>query len=106
MGFSVWNERNVCLGWDETLVWFDLLGITPVPVLFDGIYDEAVIKKLWTEKDHDSSEGYVIRLADEIPYSAFRTSFAKFVRPGHVQTTKHWMHGQKIIQNGMSGPTY
>lgn len=29
-GFSVWNENNVALGWDETLMFFDDLGITPV----------------------------------------------------------------------------
>lgn len=38
LGFSVWNERNVCQSWDDTLEWFALLGITPVPVLYDGLY--------------------------------------------------------------------
>lgn len=98
-GFSVWNDKNVALSWDDTLEWFALLDITPVPVLFDGIYDEEAIKALWTSKDYDRSEGYVLRLADEIPYGDFRLAFAKFVRPNHIQTVKHWMFGQAIRKN-------
>ncbi len=101
MGFSIWNERNVCLSWDDTLEWFDLLGVIHVPVLYDGIYDEALIKGLWGEKDWGTSEGYVVRLASEISYGDFRKKVGKFVRRGHVQTTKHWMHGQRIEPNGM-----
>jgi hypothetical protein len=90
MGFSIWNEKNICLSWDETLVWFDLLGITPVPVLYDGIWDEVIIRKLYdSKKDWHTREGYVVRLAEEFPYGKFRTSVGKFVRKGHVQTAPH-----------------
>ncbi len=103
MGFGIWNERNVCLSWDETLEWFDLLGVTPVPVLYDGIYDEAAIRALYdSDKDWETREGYVIRVADAFPYSQFRTSVGKFVRRGHVQTTKHWKHGQRVEKNGLA----
>jgi hypothetical protein len=34
----------------------------------------------------------VVRIADAFPYSKFRTSIAKMVRPNHVTTTKHWRH--------------
>lgn len=101
MGFSIWNERNVCLAWDETLEWFALLGIRPVPVLFDGLFDEKAIRALWNEKEWSSREGYVVRVADEISYGDFRHTVAKFVRKGHVQTVKHWMHGQPIVRNGL-----
>lgn len=102
MGFSVWNERNVCLGWDETLEWFDLLGITPVPVLYDGIFDELAIRRLWSARDWANREGYVMRLAEPIPYGDFRHKVGKFVRKGHVQAVKHWMHGQPIKPNGLA----
>lgn len=102
MGFSIWNDRNVCLSWDETLEYFDLMGITPVPVLYDGVFDENVIRRLWTAQDWSACEGYVVRLADSIPYNEFRTKVAKFVRKGHVQTVKHWMHGQRIEVNGLA----
>lgn len=102
-GFSIWNEKNVCLSWDETIEWFDLLGITPVPVLYDGIYDENAIQKLWDPSKYDSMEGYVIRLADSFTYGQFRHSIAKFVRPNHVQTVKHWMYGKPVVKNLLKG---
>ncbi len=99
MGFSVWTEKNDCLSWDETREWFDLIGVTPVPVLYDGIFDEVTIKGLWNPSNSEKTEGYVARLADRISYGEFRRKVGKFVRKGHVQTTKHWMHGQPIQPN-------
>lgn len=94
MGFSIWDDVNTSLSWDDTVEWFKLLGIQHVPVLFDGIYNEKTIQSLWTQKDWSTREGYVLRVADAIPYSSFRTHYAKFVRKGHVATSKHWMHGK------------
>jgi len=103
MGFSVWNDRNLCLGWDETLEWFELLGIEPVPVLYDGVFDEKRIRTLYDEKrDWDRVEGYVLRVADEFSYRDFPRSVAKYVRSNHVQTVKHWMHGKPAEPNGLA----
>jgi hypothetical protein len=99
MGFSLWNERNVCLSWDETQEWFSLMGVHSVPVIYDGIFDEKQIRSLYKESDWDRREGYVVRTADSFAYSEFRKSVAKFVRSGHVQTVKHWMHGQPVEKN-------
>ncbi|GAA0853286.1 hypothetical protein GCM10008915_73720 [Bifidobacterium pullorum subsp. gallinarum] len=38
--FSVWNEHNVYLSWDETEDWADRLGLAAVPVLYKGIWNE------------------------------------------------------------------
>lgn len=89
-GFSVWNEKNVCLSWDETKEWFDLLGIISVPVLFDGVFDEGIIKSLWNDGMYDSTEGYVVRVADSFSFGSFRNSVGKFVRPSHVNTVYNW----------------
>lgn len=102
MGFAIWNERNECLPWDETLEWFALLGIIPVPVLYDGPYDEKMIRSLWTAKQWESTEGYVLRVADQFRYADFRHQVGKFVRRGHVQTIKHWMQGQPVEKNGLA----
>lgn len=103
LGFQVWNERNECLSWDETKEWFTLLGITPVDVLYDGIFDEKVIRALYDSKrDWSTREGYVVRIADRFSYGEYRTHVAKFVRRGHVQTNKHWMHGQRVIPNQLA----
>lgn len=101
-GFSIWNEINECLSWDETLDWFELLGIQHVPILYDGIYDESAIKKLWSADKWETMEGYVIRVADKFTYGQFKTHMAKFVRERHVQTVKHWMYGQKMEVNKLS----
>lgn len=102
MGFSIWDERNVCLSWDETEEWFNLIGITSVPVLFDGIFDEDIMKNMWDKSNWNTHEGYVIRVADEIQYGQFKTHVAKFVRENHIQTVKHWMHGQAIEKNNLT----
>lgn len=102
MGFSIWDESNVCLDWDDTQSWFLLLGITSVPVLYDGIYDEALLRKLADSLDPSVSEGYVVRVADRIPYSQFRHTVGKYVRANHVQTAKHWMHGQRVVPNQLA----
>jgi hypothetical protein len=99
LGFSLWNERNVCLSWDETTDYFDLLGVTPVEVMYDGIWDEKAIRTIEKKLDLDKVEGYVIRVAEAFPFSQFKNSIAKFVRPGHVQTTKHWRAGRAFTPN-------
>ena len=102
LGFSIWDERNNCLDWNTTLEYFQLLGITPVPVVTIGIWDDNFQKtlvRLAEDSKWESEEGYVVRLSGSFPYSNFRNSVAKFVRKNHVQTTKHWMHGQEMIPN-------
>lgn len=98
LGFSIWNERNRCLPWAETLEWFELLGITPVETIYQGVWDPEAIKAAW--QGRTGQEGYVVRLADGFGYSEFRQSVAKFVRANHVQTDQHWMQGT-ITKNGI-----
>jgi hypothetical protein len=104
MGFSVWNDHNVCLSWDDTIEWFNLFGVTSVLVLYDGIFDEVKIRALQTSKDWNIREGYVMRVADAMNYGEFRTLFGKYVRKNHIQTSKHWMHGQAIEPNLLQTP--
>ena len=57
------------------------------------------VKNVWNKKSWGTSEGYVIRVADSFSYQDFKRCVAKFVRMGHIQTTKHWMRGQPIEPN-------
>lgn len=101
-GFSVWDGQNVALSWDETLIWFDLLGITPVPVLYDGIYEgDQLVQSIWETIDTNKQEGIVIRLADEIPYDLFSVSLCKLVRRDHVTTDEHWMD-KEVVPNKLN----
>lgn len=94
--FSIWNEENRCLNWQETGEWAALLECPCPPVLYDGLWDAAVIKKLTINPE--TTEGYVVRLADGFAFSDFAQSVGKWVRPHHVQTDQHWMHAP-IIPN-------
>lgn len=100
MGFSIWNERNECLSWDDTLQYFDLLGITPVPVIYDGVYNEDEILELGKTLNWNTDEGFVIRLADSFTYGQFKDSVVKWVRKGHVQSSRHWRQ-KSFVQNGL-----
>jgi len=104
LGFSIWNERNECLPWNETLEWFELLDITPVPVLWEGIFISKYVESLHFDlkMDFTKDEGYVVRLAEGFKYGEFRKSVAKFVRPNHVQTVRHWRQGARFIPNGLA----
>lgn len=84
--FSVWNEKNICLPWNETQEWAELLGLKTVPILYDGVFEINKIPKIDTEK----TEGYVIRIYDSFHYSQFRKSVGKYVRAQHVATSHHW----------------
>jgi hypothetical protein len=99
-GFAVWNNQNRCLGWDDTIEWFNLLGITTCPTLYEGPWNEELIRKLHNSTfNGDECEGYVVRTRDGFSYGDFRKSVAKYVRKGHIQTVKHWMTGQAMVKN-------
>lgn len=87
--FSVWDDRNVCLSWYETVLWAELLGLRTVPVLYAGPWDEVLLRSMHRAERHgDPCEGYVVRTRDSFAYSAFRRRVGKYVRAGHVP-----MHG-------------
>lgn len=99
--FSVWNERNVCLDWDATKEWAELLGLKTVPTLYEGKWDEAFTRKLYQPTyEGNDMEGYVVRVRGEIHYKEFRRKVGKYVRKGHVATSHHWKR-ERLIVNGL-----
>ncbi|GLS26246.1 RNA ligase family protein [Marinibactrum halimedae] len=97
-GFSLWNDKNYCLGWEETLEWFDLLNIAVPTVFYHGIWDEELIKAI--SVNEQKVEGYVVRIVESFAYDAFSRSVAKWVRSNHVQTDEHWMF-MELVPNGL-----
>lgn len=97
-GFSMW-ENDMCMAWDDTIAWFDILQIEPVNVLYDDIFDEDEIRHLWVPEMAPTHEGYVLRVADSFNMKDFRFNVGKFVRKDHVNTIKHWMHGRRMNIN-------
>ncbi|GED71839.1 2'-5' RNA ligase [Brevibacillus reuszeri] len=101
--FSIWNENNECLSWDETNEWATLLGLEVAPVLYRGIWNEDRVKSCYTKVSvfGGEQEGYVARVADRFLYEDFKWSAAKFVRKNHVQTDQHWL-AQAVVPNGIT----
>lgn len=99
LGFNAWRGSH-CLPWDETQDIFECLGITSVPVLYRGIYDENRV--LSEAKGPDLlggiREGAVGRLVTGFNHEDFKTHVFKWVRPDHVQTDEHWM-SKPVVPN-------
>lgn len=103
-GFSVWDEKNVCLPWDDTAEVLAMLDLEPVPVLYRGPFDpELVHRAAWGPDEWERKEGYVVRDAAAFHYKDFRRRVGKFVREDHVRTVPHWMRGGRWEKNGLSG---
>ncbi len=99
--FAIWHD-NKCLSWDETKEYCDILGLETCPVIYDGIWDEKIIRSLYREKyDGDDMEGFVVRIADSYDYRDFRYCVGKYVRKNHVQTHAFWLHSS-ITPNEIS----
>jgi hypothetical protein len=96
--YGIYDDKNNCLNWDETKEFCEILGLHTVPTFYEGIWDEAKIKKLWTGKGTFETyasaknrpkypddfgpcdaEGYVCRLRGRFHYDDFSKCCAKFV---------------------------
>lgn len=102
--FSVWDEKNNCLSWDDTLNIAEMLNLKTAYQLYRGPWDEETIQNLWKPViNNDECEGFVVRLTSSFSYNEFGTSVAKYVRKGHVQpNTGHWK-SQKVVPNTLRG---
>lgn len=98
-GYSIWNEKNICLSWDETKEYFQLLELPSVEVIYDGIWNEKEIINISKSLDYEKNEGYVVRLADSFSLFDFKRSVGKYVRPNHSSTVKHGFLRSKTLSN-------
>ncbi len=90
--FSIWNEKNECLSWEETKVYCEVLGLKHVPEIYVDEWDEAHTSALQIDVyNGDPCEGYVVRVARKFAFREFKDVVAKYVRKNHVHTHGHWM---------------
>lgn len=95
LGFSVWDDLNMCLSWEDTKIWFELLDMKIVEEVYHGIFDEKIIREICKNNDNSVNEGYVLRLAESFHYNNFEKSVAKYVRANHVNPeSAHWFYGK------------
>lgn len=98
--FSVWDDQNRCLCWEESREWAQLLELSMVPILYEGPFTELAVKRCCEGLDLNRQEGLVVRNGGSFSYEAFTKNVAKWVRPGHVQTDEHWM-SRAVVPNGV-----
>ncbi|SNQ29464.1 RNA ligase [Acinetobacter apis] len=94
-GFSIWDENNICLDVKTTKDWFDLLGITHVPIIKQlniGTGLSTILNEISNQVVKAGQEGIVIRNINAFHYDDFAQNVAKYVRANHVQSSTHWMH--------------
>lgn len=84
--FGVWDGTTL-LSWDETTEWAELFNLETPKVLYRGTSLKNAMNS-W-DLDEEQSEGYVVRVAGQIPLRMFSRSVGKFVRANHVRTLDH-----------------
>ncbi len=99
--FTIWDDTNTRLSWDEMTDWCQLIGmgvgpgfengLPMVPVLYRGVWDEQVFRGIERRMDTENVEGYVVTRADRIHFAEWRYKAAKYVRDKHVRTDEHWL---------------
>jgi hypothetical protein len=99
--FSVWLETGECLSIEHTRKLAVLLDLKMPDTLYEGSWNESTLQSLSQSMDLNTKEGYVIRDCSAFHRDAFNTHVCKFVRKGHVQTSKHWKH-DALIPNPVS----
>ncbi len=96
--FSVWDDTNTCLSWDETRAWAQDLGLPTPTELYRGLWDARRVQAL--RIDEARMEGYVVRTTGRFAFADFALNVAKWVRHDHVQTDGHWLHAA-VTPNGL-----
>lgn len=91
--------------WDYVQNIANDIGVTTVPILWEGIIKSQLDLRNLTEllaKQPSACggvrEGVVVRVYDSFEDSKFSDNVMKFVRKNHVQTTDHWKN-QEIVKN-------
>lgn len=96
--FSIWDEKNCALSWDDTVMWAELFGFPTVKVLYRGPFSMDKVIEITSKLDTEKQEGIVVRPTRSFSFDEFSKVVAKWVRGNHVQTDKHWSK-QEIIPN-------
>jgi len=87
--FAVIQNDETFLSYADTIELCNTLSLTYVPVLYVGEFHTDF--KLPTKSAYgDTIEGYVIKSIDSFKVKESSQNIAKWVRPNHVQTDKHW----------------
>jgi len=89
---GVFMEDIVC-SWARVCRFAEKFGVPTPKVLYSGIISEKNLRAL--DINSETTEGYVVRVSSEFHISNWVECVAKYVRPSHVSTDKHWKYSKK-----------
>lgn len=91
--FGIYDDKNVCISWDDVEQWCDILGVKHAQVIYRGKYNrDAVVSKFngFKTRKRDDVEGFVVRNADSFTFNEFAQNVGKYVRANYVLTDENW----------------
>jgi len=88
--FGIYDDKNTCLSWDDTVSLCEQWNMVHVPILYRGLFDYEKIKEIYDNLNYEKQEGIVCRITDAFHYDDYNKVTAKAVRPYHIQTDTHW----------------
>ena len=95
LGFS-WIIGDYIQSWDDTVLRFEQLGITPVMELYRGPYTDQLFEDVAERLNLSKQEGFVARDASSFSETEMPNRMGKFVRANHVQSETHWMKAEMV----------
>jgi hypothetical protein len=115
MVFGIYDEKNMCLSWDDTEYFAKEIGATLVPRIWRGDWDHFyvnhpdmtrfIMSNDWLSgSEHGmmgAREGYVVRTTEGFHYDDLGSHCGKYVRKDHIQTNEHWMY-KAVVPNGLA----
>jgi hypothetical protein len=116
--FSIWNEKNECLSWDDMMEWANVLDLATPEVVYRGVFDVKKLEDIANKMDVTKNEGFTVRLTKGFHFDDFGHSLTKFVREGHVQPdnkddpeseASHWLkrtYPNKLADVTLVKPAY
>ncbi len=98
---SIWNERNICLSWQNTVDFAALLELEVVPYLWRGHFEEKAIHRVYTPIfEGNPMEGYVVRVEQEFSLAQFPIAIGKYVSPQFARN-RDARHGERIRERNI-----
>lgn len=92
--FAIYDNFNQAATWFDLCTYCSLMDLAPVPEVSRPFwFDEAEVYRQAQAVVAQGDEGVVLRLLGGYHFVSHFWSTAKYVRPGHVTTGEHWMHG-------------
>ena len=102
LAFAI-HDGALWLSWDDLEAFCQERGWHHVPLLYRGVWNRKRVHECFSGESQlgGAQEGYVVRLARAFGDEEWSTSIAKYVRPNHVQSGRHWMFAP-IVPNGLA----